>query len=149
MKTIINLLISMIFVFMASLQMSVMACSPGTNITPVGSYVVTDANPGPNPSYAVYITLTDECPGTSAQTYITTLYASDLGNTQSIPGSLSIYINYLPDQSETALYYQIHITVYKYNNGNPNGSRARYSYADYDSSVQTFTARTQPIPVGF
>ena len=138
----------MLCVFVISLPGTLKACLPGY-ITPVGYFVVDDKNGDQNNTYAVYVVLTDECPGTSGSIYQTTLTSSQLGTTVNIAVG-SVLVSNLPTDGESYYYFKIHIVVQKLYNGSPVGSPVtRYSYAAHDPVAGTLTAMTQPIAISF
>ena len=132
----------------AAIPHSLKACSPGS-VTPIGNFVVYDQNSGPYDTYDVFVCVSYECPSSGCQSAaIATLIPSQLGTPYAISANpISLY---LPTEYQSYLYFKITIVVQKKTNGSPVGSpKSRYSYADYDSLYQTFTARTNPIGVSF
>ncbi len=138
MKNIQMYVITMLIMMGMATPVSLMACSPGS-VTPIGNYVVYDQNSGPTVSYDVYVCVSDECPSQGCNNSpIATLNYSQVGATQTISSSpISLY---LPTDLQSYYYFKITILVYRKVNGNVT-STSDYSYADYDSGQQKFTAR--------
>ncbi len=121
------------------ISISSQACSPGS-VSARGYYVVYDPTSSQSVTYDVYVCVSDECPSQGCQSApIATLTYLQVGATQPINSNL-ISLN-LPTDLQSYYYFKVIITVYRKVNGTVTGSATDYSYADYDSNAQTFTAR--------
>lgn len=101
-------------------------CNDG-QITCYGSYTVTDSQTPIGDYYLVYIKVTNLCPSSTGWIFLTTLYSSDLGNSQSYNGQ-TVTIG-IPTGEETYYYWTIHIRVDKYVHDEMVDSKERSEYA--------------------